>query len=356
MATYYVQTDGNDTTGDGSSGAPWATPGKAAAEMVDTDICYVKSGTYTLTTATPGAAGPVHFALSQSYNMKMEGYATTPGDRCIGGTVPLISAGTISPATLTDVVSLGGVYNKVNMFAYFKVDCNNRANVGGINGMSVDYSVVIGCEVLNCDAGYGFNNLRAIQCYAHDCGVYGFNIVWCVGSVSLNNTGYGFADCRNSMTSCISKGNSLYGYQGYRNSFINCVAMANGLNGFRCLRNNSMINCISLNHDNGYEYETYEHTMLINCAARATGSGRTRTGLNAPLIDYAPITLTGDPFEDSAALDFRLTSTGNGALCRAAGINPWAQDGALDLGAVQHADPEGGTTERIYIGAVNIIG
>jgi hypothetical protein len=43
MATYYVATTGNDTTGDGSSGNPWATPGKGAASATSAgDIVYVK--------------------------------------------------------------------------------------------------------------------------------------------------------------------------------------------------------------------------------------------------------------------------------------------------------------------------
>jgi len=45
-ATYHVATTGNDTTGDGSSGTPWATPMKCADTMVAGDTCLIHTGTY----------------------------------------------------------------------------------------------------------------------------------------------------------------------------------------------------------------------------------------------------------------------------------------------------------------------
>ena len=52
MATYYIATTGNDTTGNGSSGNPWATISKAhtSASSGDTIIC--KDGTYTWVSQT----------------------------------------------------------------------------------------------------------------------------------------------------------------------------------------------------------------------------------------------------------------------------------------------------------------
>lgn len=45
--TYYVATDGSDTTGDGSNGNPWATINHARATISDGDTVMVKDGTYT---------------------------------------------------------------------------------------------------------------------------------------------------------------------------------------------------------------------------------------------------------------------------------------------------------------------
>jgi hypothetical protein len=47
MATYYIATTGNDTTGDGSVGTPWATFSKALDEVSNGDTVVVDGGTYT---------------------------------------------------------------------------------------------------------------------------------------------------------------------------------------------------------------------------------------------------------------------------------------------------------------------
>jgi hypothetical protein len=49
MATYYIATTGNDTTGDGSSSNPWLTLQKFLDTSSDNDTLIVKDGTYTLT-------------------------------------------------------------------------------------------------------------------------------------------------------------------------------------------------------------------------------------------------------------------------------------------------------------------
>lgn len=46
MATYYIATDGNDTTGDGSSATPWLTLTKANTVAVLGDTVIIKAGTY----------------------------------------------------------------------------------------------------------------------------------------------------------------------------------------------------------------------------------------------------------------------------------------------------------------------
>lgn len=46
-ATYYISPSGNDTTGNGTTGTPWATLSKAFDEMSGGDTLIVKDGTYT---------------------------------------------------------------------------------------------------------------------------------------------------------------------------------------------------------------------------------------------------------------------------------------------------------------------
>lgn len=57
MATYYIHTSGNDTTGNGSAGNPWLTLSKAITTAADGDTIIVKNSgsTYTLGSYTIGA-------------------------------------------------------------------------------------------------------------------------------------------------------------------------------------------------------------------------------------------------------------------------------------------------------------
>lgn len=52
MAVYYISTTGDDTTGDGSQGNPWATLSKFLSSSSGGDTCMVEDGTYNFTTNT----------------------------------------------------------------------------------------------------------------------------------------------------------------------------------------------------------------------------------------------------------------------------------------------------------------
>jgi hypothetical protein len=94
------------------------------------------------------------------------------------------------------------------------------------------------------------------------------------------------------------------------------------------------VNHISWN-DTGYAFAGFSASTLMNCAS----GGATR---GAALVDQGEIALTSEgsggasPFSDGDNGSFSLTATGNGALCRAAGLSPYGQTGYLDIGAVQH--------------------
>ena len=46
MTDYYVATDGNDGTGDGSIGLPWLTIDYGVTQIQGGDILYVRGGIY----------------------------------------------------------------------------------------------------------------------------------------------------------------------------------------------------------------------------------------------------------------------------------------------------------------------
>jgi len=57
FATYYIATTGNDVTGDGSIGNPWATLYKATTTVTTGNLIYVNAGTYTETQQSVLATG-----------------------------------------------------------------------------------------------------------------------------------------------------------------------------------------------------------------------------------------------------------------------------------------------------------
>ncbi len=59
MATYYVATTGNDTTGTGSLATPWATVTKALATMAGGDTVYLRGGSYSGVTLGATHSGTV---------------------------------------------------------------------------------------------------------------------------------------------------------------------------------------------------------------------------------------------------------------------------------------------------------
>lgn len=67
MATYYISTSGNDTTGSGTYGSPWLTLTKANASSTTGDIIILKNGTYTWSTYT-------QFTSARTYRGETNGY------------------------------------------------------------------------------------------------------------------------------------------------------------------------------------------------------------------------------------------------------------------------------------------
>lgn len=82
MATWYISPSGNDSTGAGTSGAPWATFAKFLSSSTSGDTCICAAGTYVWATATitnrtvqaatgatvifDGAAANVHWTVTNS--------------------------------------------------------------------------------------------------------------------------------------------------------------------------------------------------------------------------------------------------------------------------------------------------
>lgn len=339
-ATYYVDvaTGSNGDAGTSEADA-WADPGYAAQQMGDGDICYVKSGTYTVTTTTPGAAGPVKFAQA-SLRARMEGYSTTPGDRCIGGSKPLISAdASLNPGATCYLVEGVGAINEPHVFVALSVDANSEPSTTCFKGSTGVYPThFIDCEAREAAAD-GFLNGHCFRCYAASNGGDGFDTVVSTLCYAESNTGGGFVNLSTSATGCIARANGGAGFASFTANYINCVAYGNTGAGFNAHRNNMFINCVAVSNTT-YGFNTGDHSLLDTCASYGNTTARTNT---TPMFDYDAVTLSGDPFVDAANDDFTPDSTANeGALLRAAGIGPYGQTSFIDIGAVQHEDSGGG--------------
>ncbi len=347
MATYHVATTGNDSTGDGSIGNPYATPGKAASVATTTlDKINLKTGTYTITTSTPGAGGPV--VLSSGKEITIEGYAVTPGDR---GTPPVISAGSVGSIS---IISATGSFNTTaQRIINVTVDGNSQSGVVGFSLTGGSYphaEVAYLCNAQNCVTGFNCdvsalsNSCKATSCTtagfsgpatyhgceAVSCGTYGFNVMSgvCVKCIARGGTGIGFDWSGTTIIGgpmyCTARGNSGDGFKSttYDIGFwIGCVSVLNGGYGFNLIADPQLFDCYTYSNTSG------------SCSVTPNFTGITA--------------LSGDPFTSSS--DMRPKTSGAGLEIQGKVIGAPAQTNNNDAGAVQHADAAGGSAGMLFI-------
>ena len=335
---------GDASVGTGSVGGALATPGAAAINATpEGHVIWVKAGTYTLSTATPGAGGPVLLGLN--HRLRMEGYQTTRGDR---GTKPVLDAG--AQTNLSLFASQPHPSNHNQHFINLKADGNSQSTIIGFSSSVLGYAFAIDCEAVDCDTR-GFVFFACVNCLADTCGV-GFLSCDAHSSEAKNSTGIGFEHCK--AFGCLANNGDADGFDATTISiFINCLAYSNTGDGFsgdgRAAR---IINCLAANNGGwGFDHDgAYGPATLINCAAYNNTSGAYDTTEEMIVDGFVSIT-DGDPFVDAASGDFRPNNTADrGALLRAAGIGIVSQTNNTDIGAVQHSDEYyGGASGRLTL-------
>lgn len=353
MSDYYVATTGNDTTGDGSSGNPYASLGKAVtvaqAGAAGWNI-YIKTGSYSVTSTTANANGGV-ISLTQNGTEaalnRILAYTTTPGD---GGTA-ILSASGISSCTMIACTAHRTCVDGV------EVNGNSLTSIRGFNSTSGYTLRLRNCIARNC-TNYGFNvgGPFLFRCQAIGCSDRGYQVLApsiLFGCAASACSGFGLVfNAGSKGVSCVSYSHTgANGYGFYINNgdsaeLVGCTAYGCSKSGFIFGGTNNydsdFINCLSYgNTTYGFEAGAARAAnALTNCAA----GGNTSGNLHANLSGANSVTaLTGDPFTDAASGDFSLNNTaGAGADCRAAGIGPAGQTSYIDIGAVQHQDSGGG--------------
>jgi hypothetical protein len=328
-------------------GGALASLGQVAALWVGNNTVYVKSGTYSVTSASTNISGG---CVSSAVTVTIEGYNSSRGDL---GTKPLIQAtGSISTFTLITLSGGRGVVTNLSFDgqsysasrgisirgAVFRCKFSNFVNSGvsfSITGHAQD------CEATGCSVSAAFTSAVAgsmwVDCVAHDNTGPGFNcsgngsvFVRCIADTNIGAPNDGFISSSENVT------------------FVNCVAYNNGRDGFRLTDCGLLINCIAeTNTTTGFNLNSANvvGTRVRTCAYYGNGTNIS-LGTIRNVVEEGSITGSGSFFTDAPNSDFSLNATaGGGAACRAAGypgVLPFGGTGKIDVGALQHADPVSG--------------
>jgi len=365
LAIYYVDgAVGNDTNPGTAPGAgnAWATIGHAATTATNGDLVWIKAS------ATYSVAAAITFNASDSYTGRAQfvGYTSTTGDN--GMATVQASAGSFSMFS----VNSNGV-----LLQNFLVDGNSQTSIRGIDFTS-QYNAAFNCKVINCTntgINFGATDNHINQCEVTACSSAAAVLLGSLSNIHVhgcwihNNsiTGLDGSLAEFNLSNCIFSNNSGATSDGvicqFGTAVRNCIFHGNGRDGLRITVNYVGIlpgirnNIFSANGGYG-----------INMTSAPLGEGAL---VAVPEVDYnafwtnttAPrnnmpagthdVTLSGNPYVNSAGNNFQLNNTaGAGAACRAAGY-PGAfpggtMTGYVDIGTLQHQD-SGGSAGMLFV-------
>jgi hypothetical protein len=216
--TWYVTTGGNDTTGDGSSGNPYATITKAQSMAVDGDTIDVAAGSYTesivvtkrLTIQGKGSgSNPAVDTIivptdTSKATIRLQAKGTSATDRLV-----------IKDMLLTD--GFAGIYFQANSGDYTTLDnvaCVNNSHVGiqtDIGGSTVHPDLVLHNCNLSSNGGHGFygntsgifDGIQFINCHMDNNAGLGLYLVGRVTGLYVSGGSYNNNDAdHNDATTC----------------------------------------------------------------------------------------------------------------------------------------------------------
>jgi hypothetical protein len=377
MADVYVAPTGNDSTGNGTSGNPYATPGKAGGSHSGGDRILIKAGTYTLTSTTSNVAG--------------------------GLLTPLVGT-TGSPTLVVGYNSSIGDLDAVNDFSNFPTLAAAVGAAGRPLQLTANYVharnlIVDGAQQADRCVQISSSNTYLVNCKVLNFTTFGICVqtgttavrrCWATLGKSGATAGF-YADTASPLfDTCRSSANPCHGFQcsggrpvylfclshantGTSDGFVvlgansanyrQCVAHSNGRDGIRFDATNSADNsgawgCVLTSNTN-YGLRSAITTWADwdgDYNAFYNNSSGARSGLPAGAHD---VTLTGDPFVSASGGNFALDLSGPNAAAAAQlkaagfpGVFPGGSTtGYMDIGS-QHQDNGGGTTTVFVINRV----
>jgi len=264
-----------------------ATPGCLSNLPVTGNRMWVKAGTYTITTATPGPSGP-YYTSGSRFGLVLEGYNTIRGDM---GARPVLNAGAITSVVLWRSAN-------TTIFRCVEADGNSRAGIVGIQQDNTVLPTLV-CVARNCVTG--FNNARAVGCAAYNCTTQGYISSY---AESCYAEGCGTSGFRNMDTFyCIAKASTTYGFL---NDTGNQAVIGNVADG--CLVGFQMTGlfakcCIAVNNTTGFSCATGPG-YLNNCASHnntTDKSGSFPFDTNFQALALSPFVSSSDYTLTSAA-------------------------------------------------------
>jgi hypothetical protein len=307
--------------------------------------CYVKAtATYSISAAIALSA-----AGSSTVLNRLIGYTSTRSD--LGRPTIQTSAGVNGITVSANGWSIENLDLDGNSTGLIGIAASSNPSYTGIHNCKIRRFTAEGiklnggtnyhvqqCEVTTCAGTTGSVQIDGSgiveDCWVHDntkCGIVdGTNRLSIVRNKVTNNTGASSDGIQCNQPLDVSN-NTCY---------------QNGRDGIRILNGNACLigvmknNILVLNGGKGINQATTPNplndTPFIHHNAFKSNTGGPIGGINAGVGD---VTLTVDPFTNAAGDDYTLNNTaGGGAACRGVGYPTY-----LDIGAVQHADPAGGS-------------
>ena len=337
---------GGISSGVGSIGGALASPGRACGvATVDGNRVWIKSGTYTLGTASVNiATGPL-LALAQ---VIYEGYQTTRGDL---GAKPVIDAGAITSITVFAIPLIA--HGSPAFGKNIKVDGNSGASVIGFTEEDRNHGFLL-CEAVDCTTSFFAFNVSS--CKSSGASVVGFDAL-IASRCTSDSDQIGFQPRASNARAddCLTFNSTAQGFNGdqRRWSVSNCTADACGDDGFDNGAGNEgvkFISCLSTNNT-GFGFDPTGDTILFKCASFNNTAGEVDSGA---MEDDEFVAVTADPYVDQAGADYRLNNnTPGGAQIKAGALVIPGQTLQRDVGSQQHVDPSmaSSTMTTVVVGA-----
>ena len=325
-----------------------ATPGGAGQASSNSGAsayghnCWIKSGTYTLSTTTANTSGGP-WNDTGSRVLLVAGYNSTRGDldgQAAQTNKPIIDVGTQTSITVLNVNP--GTNNHMTLIKNIVVDGQSQTSIigfehneaSGFRGASKN----LNCHAIDCTEGFGLND--CYSCEASGC-TTGFG-----GGASYDCVAHsGTTGFLGSATRCLAYENTT-GFNGGA-ILVNCTAADNTGSGFNIGFTDEAFNCLSVGNGTGFEFDGSRRCGSFNMAVyNNTSDFDTALTFDDNRHWNELHTLTADPFTDAANDDYSLNDTaGGGAVLKQLGMSiPGQTNDTPDFGGVQTNIAAGGGT------------